>query len=85
MDEASPLMLATNPAMGIPDPVEPRMGPQVINVPVRPPRHLLMVRDAGPHPTRPQGAAHVNVETTAQLEGAESPDLDQLIPGTKKD
>jgi len=78
-------MLVTNPAMGIPDPVEPRMGSQVIDVPVRPLRHLLVVRDAGPHATRPQGAANINVKTSLQFERAESPDLDQLIPGTKKD
>ena len=61
------------------------MEPQVIDVPVRLLRHLLMVRDAGPHPSRPQGAANVNVETSPKLQWAEFPDLDQLIPGTKKD
>lgn len=78
-------MLATNPVVGIPDPLEADMAPQVINVPVRPRRHLLMVRDSRPHTSRPQGAAHVNVETSSKLERAEFPNSDQLSPGTKKD
>jgi hypothetical protein len=44
-----------------------------------------MVRDAGPHASRPQGAANINVETSSKLQQAEFPDLDQLIPGTEKD
>ena len=85
MDEARPLMLATNPVVRIPDPVEACVGPQVINVPVRLRRYLLVVRDAGPHASRPHGAAHVNVETSPELERAEFPDLDQSCPGTRKD
>jgi hypothetical protein len=60
-------MLATNPVVRIPDPVEAGMGPQVVNVPVRSLRYLLMVRDAGPHASRPHGAANVNVETLSKL------------------
>jgi hypothetical protein len=78
-------MLATNLVVRVPDPVESGMEPQIINVPVRALRHLLMVRDAGPHPTRPLGAANINVKTSSQFERAEFSDLDQLIPGTKKD
>jgi hypothetical protein len=78
-------MLATNPVVRIPDPVEAGMGPQVINVPVRSLRHLLVVRDASPHASGPQGAANINVGTSSKLQQAEFPDLDQLIPGTKKD
>jgi hypothetical protein len=44
-----------------------------------------MVRDAGPHTARPQGAAHVDVETASKLQAAKFPDLNQLILGTKKD
>jgi hypothetical protein len=78
-------MLATNPVVRIPDPVETGMGSQVINVPVRSRRQLLMVRDAGSDTPRPDRAAHVNVETSSKLQWAEFPDLDQLSPGTEKD
>jgi hypothetical protein len=78
-------MLATNPVVRIPDPVDTGMGSQVINVPVRSRRQLPMVRDAGLHTSRPQGAAHVNVETAPKLQGAEFPDLDQSFLGTEKD
>jgi hypothetical protein len=78
-------MLATNPVVTIPDPVETHLGPQVINVPVRPLRHLAMVRDAGAHASRPERAAYVNIETTLKLHEREFPDLDLLFPGTKKD
>jgi hypothetical protein len=53
MDGVSPLMLAANPVVRIPDPVETGLTPQVINVPVRPLRRLLMVRDSGSHTSRP--------------------------------
>jgi len=85
MDEARPLVFATNRIVRIPDAVEPRMGPQVIDVPVRPRRNLPVVRDAAADASRPQGTADINVETSSQLEYAESPNLDQLIPGTKED
>jgi len=85
MDEAGPLMLATNRAVTIPDAVESRMGAQIINVPVRPLRHLPMVRHAGADASRPQGTANISVETSMQVEHAESPNLDQHVPGTKKD
>jgi hypothetical protein len=78
-------MLATNPVVRIPDPVETGMAPQVINVPVGSRRYFAMVCDAGPHTSRPQGAAHVNVETASKLQGAELPYLDQPFPGTEKD
>jgi hypothetical protein len=78
-------MLSTNRVVRIPDPVEASVGPQVINVPVRSLRHLLMVRDAGSHTSRPHRAANVNVETSSKLEWAEFPDLDELISRTKKD
>jgi hypothetical protein len=84
-DDASPLMLATNPAARIPDPIETGVGAQVINVPVGAWRQLLMVRDAGPDTSRPDRAADVNVETSLKLQLAEFPDLDQLSPGTEKD
>jgi len=61
------------------------MGSQVINVPVGSRRCLAMVRDAGLHASRPQGAAHVNVETATKLQGAEFPDSDQSFLGTEKD
>jgi hypothetical protein len=60
------------------------MGPQVINVPVRPLRNLLVVRDAGPHAARSHGAAYVNVETSPNFEQAELSDLDHLSSGTRK-
>jgi hypothetical protein len=85
MHDASPLMLAANPVVRIPDPVEAGIGAQVINVPVRLLRHLLMVREAGSQTSRPEGAAQVNVETSTKPQGAEFPDLDALFPGTKKD
>jgi hypothetical protein len=85
VDEASPLMLATNPVARIPDVFEAGVGPQIINVPVRSLRRLLMVYDAGSDTSRAERAADVNVETPSKLQGAEFPDLDQLIPGTKKD
>jgi hypothetical protein len=69
----------------MPDPFEADTGPQVIDVPVRPLRHLLVVRDSRPHTSRPQGAANINVKTSSQFERAEFSDLDQLIPWTKKD
>ena len=78
-------MLATDLVVRIPDPVEASVGTQVINVPVRSLRHLLMVRDTGLHTSRPHRAANVNVETSSELQRAEFPDLDQVIPGTKKD
>lgn len=77
-------MLATSPAVRRPNPVEPGVGPQVINMPVRPLRHLLMVRDAGPQASRPQGAADVNVETSTQFEWTEFPDLNPLLARTKE-
>jgi hypothetical protein len=46
------------------------MGSQVINVPVGSQRYLAMVCDASPHTPRPQGAAHVNVETATKPQGA---------------
>jgi hypothetical protein len=64
---ASPLMLATTPIVRIPDPVETSMGSEVINVPMRSRRQPLMVREAGPDTSWPQGAAHVNVEASAKL------------------
>ena len=78
-------MLATNPVVRIPDPVETGMGSQVINVPARSRRQLLMVRDAGSDTSRPERVAHVNVETSSKLQWAEFPDLDPLILGTEKD
>jgi hypothetical protein len=78
-------MLATSPVVRIPDPVETGMGSQVINVPVRSQRQLLVVRDAGPHTSRPERAAYVNVETSAKLQWAELPDLDRPFLGTEKD
>jgi hypothetical protein len=77
-------MLAANPVVRIPDPVEAGMGPQIINVPVRSLRRLLMVCQAGPHTSRPHGAANVNVATSVKLEWAEFPDLDPLILRTGK-
>jgi hypothetical protein len=78
-------MLATNPVVRIPDPVEAGMGSQVINVPVRSRRQLLMVRNAGSDTSRPVRAAHVNVETSAKLQWAELPYLDRPFLGTEKD
>jgi hypothetical protein len=78
-------MLATNPVVRIPDPVETGMGSQVINVPVRSRRRLLMVRNAGSDTSRPVRAAHVNVETSAKLQHSELPYLDQPFLGTEKD
>jgi hypothetical protein len=78
-------MFAANPAIGVPDPVESGVRPQVIDVPVRPLRCLLVVRNAGAHASRPEGAAHINVEAGSKLEGTELPDLDQLVPGTIED
>gem|GEM_PF-689458 len=84
-DNASPLMLATNPVVRVPDPVETGMGSQVINVPVRSQRRLLMVRDAGSDTSRPDRAAHVDVETSSKLQWAELPYLDRPLLGTEKD
>jgi hypothetical protein len=78
-------MLPTNRSVRIPDAVETRMEPQVINVPVRPLRPRPMVRHAGSHASRAQCTADINVETASQPKYAESPNLDQLIPGTKED
>jgi hypothetical protein len=78
-------MLATNPVVRIPDPVEAGMESQVINVPARSRRQLLMVRDAGSDTSRPERAAHVNVETSSKLQWAELPYLDQPFLGTEKD
>jgi len=78
-------MLATNPAVRIPDPVETGMGSQVINVPVRARRQLPMVRDAGSDTSRPHRAAHVNVETPSKLQYSELPYLDRPFLGTEKD
>jgi len=61
------------------------MGSQVINVPVRSQRQLLMVRDAGSDTSRPDRAAYVNVEASSKLQGAELPYLDQPFLGTEKD
>ena len=77
-------MLATGPAMRRPNPVEPRVRPQKINMPVRSVRHLLMVRDAGPQASRPQGAADVNVEASTQFEWTEFPNLNPLLARTKE-
>ena len=77
-------MLATDPVVRIPDPDEAGMGSQVINVPVRSRRCLAMVRDAGLHASRPQGAAHVNVVAAPQFEHTEFSDLDPLWTGTRK-
>jgi len=78
-------MLATNPVVRVPDPVETGMGSQVINVPVRSQRRLLMVRDAGSDTSRPDRAAHVDVETSSKLQWAELPYLDRPLLGTEKD
>jgi hypothetical protein len=78
-------MLTTNPVVRIPDPVETGVGSQVINVPVRSQRQLLMVRDAGSETPRPHRAAHVNVETSSKLQWAELPYLDRPFLGTEKD
>ena len=66
VDEAGPLMLTTNRIVRIPDALEPRMGPQVINVPVRPLRYPPMVRNSGADASWPQGTANINVETSSQ-------------------
>jgi hypothetical protein len=78
-------MLATNPVVRIPDPVETGMGSQVIDVPVRSRRQLLMVRHAGSDTSRPDRAAYVNVETSSKLQWAELPYLDRPFLGTEKD
>jgi len=78
-------MLATNPVVTIPNPVETGMGSQVINVPVRSQRQLLMVRHAGSHTSPPNRAAHVNVETSAKLQYSKLPYLDRPFLGTEKD
>ncbi len=78
-------MLATNPVVRIPNPVETGMGSQVINVPVRSQRHLLMVRDAGSDTSRPDRAAHVDIETSSKLQWAELPYLDRPFLGTEED
>jgi hypothetical protein len=44
-----------------------------------------MVRHAGPHTSRPERAAYVNVETSVKLQWAELPYLDQPFLGTEKD
>jgi hypothetical protein len=77
-------MLAANPVVRIPDPVEAGTGPQIINVPVRPLRDLFVVRDAGLNAARTHGAADVNIGTSPQLEWAELSDLDHLSSGTRK-
>jgi hypothetical protein len=61
------------------------MGSQVINVPVRSQRQLLMVRHAGSDTSRPNRAAHVNVETSAKPKWAQLPYLDRPFLGTEKD
>ena len=77
-------MLATGPAVRRPNPVEPGVGPQVINMPVRSLRPLLMVRDAGPQASWPQGAADVNVEASTHFEWTEFPNLNPLLARTKE-
>jgi hypothetical protein len=44
-----------------------------------------MVRDAGSDTSRPDRAAHVNVEAAAKLQWAELPYLDRPFMGTEKD
>jgi hypothetical protein len=83
-DDASPLMLATNRAVRIPDPVEAGVGSEVVNVPVRSRRQLPMARDASPDASRPQGAADINVETASKPQRPELPDLHQPLPGKEK-
>jgi hypothetical protein len=78
-------MLATNPVVRIPDPVETGMGSQVIYVPVRSKRQLPMVRDAGSDTSRPHRAAHINVETSSKLQYSKLPYLDRPFLGTEKD
>ena len=78
-------MLTTIASKRVADAVEPRVSPQVIDVPVRPLGYLPVVRDAGAYASRPEGAADIYVEAPSQLEGTELPDADQLISGTKKD
>jgi len=78
-------MLAADLVKRIPDTLEPRVRPQVIDVPARALGYLRVVRDAGAYPSRPEGAAHIYVEAAAKFEGAEFPDLDQLLPGTAED
>jgi len=43
------------------------------------------VRDAGPYTSRPEGAPHVNVETSPKLQYSELPYLDRPFLGTEKD
>jgi hypothetical protein len=81
---ASPLMLATTPIVRIPDPVETSMGSEVINVPVRSRRQPLMVRDAGSNTSWPHRAAHINVETSTELQDAELTYLDRPFLGAEK-
>jgi hypothetical protein len=78
-------MLATNPVVRIPDPVETGMGSQVIHVPVRSRRQLPMVRDAGSYTSRTERTAHVNVETSSKLQCSKLPYLDRPFPGTEED
>jgi len=77
-------MLTADAADGIPDVIEACVGPQIINMPMRPLRHLLVARGASPHASRSQGAADINVEASAQSECAEFPDPDAHGPGTIK-
>lgn len=84
-DEASPAMLATDPAVRVSEAVELHLRAQVIDVPVRPERYLCVVRDAGAHSSRSPGAAHIYVEAASKLDGTEFPDLNPLIAGTRED
>ena len=77
-------MLATGWARRRPNPVEPGVGPQIVNMPVRSLRHLLMVCNTGLQATRTQGAADVNIETSTQFEWTEFPDLNPLLARTKE-
>jgi len=78
-------MFATDLAKRVPHAVEPRVMPQVIDVPVRPRRYHRVMRDAGADASRSEGAAHIDVEPASKLKGSEFPDLNQLAPGTEED
>jgi hypothetical protein len=78
-------MLATNPTVRIPDPVEAGTGSQEIDVPVRSRRYRTMVCDARPHTARPQGAAYVDVETASKPQETELAYLDLPLPRAEKD
>ena len=73
------MALAPYCGVAVPDSVEPGLGPQVVDVPMRTLEALPVMRDPRAEPSRPECAANVKVESGLQSHQGQATDSDERI------